>query len=261
MTEPSLEALDQPKPEEAPQRERSTIGFPYGDLDDGIEVTRALRELGDSAEHAQLAPKLGYSTVENGAYQQKLATARHFGLVNTSKEGVNLTPLGHRLADPTQASAARAEAFLNVPLYRAVYDQYKGYPLPPSNIGLEAVLVKLGVANKQKDKARQALQRSADQAGFFSQGRERLVAPAIFTTTPPPEEKPRDEDRGGKGGNGDGTKLPTLVQGLIEKLPLDKGSWSKDERDQWIKAAELIVDMVFKVEPLQIAGPQNTPQA
>src|SRR5205823_2473792 len=130
-----VERAPEPEPK---QRERSTIGFPYNDLDDAVSVARAVHELGDRCGHDQLAPKLGYKSVDNGAYTLKLATARHFGLITSSKEGVTLNPLGRRIFDPAREVQAKAEAFLTVPLYKALYDEYRGYPLPPTNIGLEA---------------------------------------------------------------------------------------------------------------------------
>jgi len=257
MTEPSLTTVEPTAQPDAKQRERSTIGFPYNDLNDGVGVARAVHALGDRCTHDQLAPQLGYSTIDNGAYLQRLATARHFGLVSTAKDGVTITPLGHRMVDPPQEAGARAEAFMTVPLYRALYDRYRGYPLPSSNIGLEAVLVELGVAAKQKDKARQALQRSAEQAGYFVHGRERLVAPALVAqTVNPSDASPTTEGEKGGGGGG-GPKLPTLIRGLIESLPPEGGSWKQEDRDQWLKAVTLLVDMVYKIEPLRLEGPKN----
>ena len=44
---------------------------------------------------------------------------------------LSLTPLGLRIVDSSQEAAARVEAFLVVPLYKAIYEKYKGYTLPP----------------------------------------------------------------------------------------------------------------------------------
>ena len=116
----------------------------------------------------------------------------------------------------------------------------------------------LGVAAKQKDKARQALQRSADQAGFFSQGRERLVAPAIFTTTPPIQRK-SDEDGGNRSGGvgGSGPQLPTLIKGLIEKLPPEGDVWYEPEQKQWLDTAKMIFGLIYKTERKLLTSPQN----
>lgn len=252
MTDPELTAVEKPA-EAHRRRERSTIGFPYNDLDNAVQVARAVHALGDRCGHDQLAPALGYKSIDNGAYTLKLATARHFGLITSSKDGITLNSLGHRIVDANQETQARAEAFLTVPLYGALHEKYKGYPLPPTNIGLEAVLVELGVAVKQKDKARQALQRSADQAGFHGQGRDRLTAPAGVGHAPADSQTPNNEGVGGDGGGG--RKLPTLIQGLIEKLPSEGSVWSPDERKQWLDAAVVIFGLVYKIEQLALPAP------
>ncbi len=82
-----------------------------------------------------------------------------------------------------QARQARITAFLNVPLYRRLYENYKGRNLPPDP-GLEQAIVNLGVSAKQKERARQVFQRSANYAGFFNQGRNRLILPAGLTDSP-----------------------------------------------------------------------------
>jgi hypothetical protein len=57
----------------------------------------------------------------------------------------------------------------------------------------------LGVAKKQTDKARQTFQRSAQQAGFFAYGQDRLVMPAVGPGMPEPkkddEVKPDEQQR------------------------------------------------------------------
>lgn len=262
MTDSILKPMEQPA-EAKRQRERSTIGFPYGDLDDGIAVAQAVHELGDRCSHEQLAPKLGHANVDSGTYGLKVAASRQFGLINVSKGEITLSPLGHHIVDPTQAEHARAEAFLAVPLYRALYEKCKGYTLPPNNLGLEAVLVELGVAEKQKDKARQALQRSADQAGFYYQGRDRLVMPAAMNRqsenqrqSDPPAVDPPFKN----GGGGGGTDYPTLIMGMLEKLPKAGARWTRAERDQWLKAIALILEIAYDLEP----EPQlllNTPRS
>jgi hypothetical protein len=43
-----------------------------------------------------------------------------------------LTSLGREIMDPDKARQAKAKAFLNVPLFKAVYEKYKGSVLPPA---------------------------------------------------------------------------------------------------------------------------------
>ena len=65
-----------------------------------------------------------------------------------------------------------------MPLFDALVNEYKGTMLPPDS-GLEQKIRELGVSAKQAAKARQAFQRSAELAGFFKMGKDRLVQPAI----------------------------------------------------------------------------------
>jgi hypothetical protein len=50
--------------------------------------------------------------------------------------------------------------------------------LPPA-AALSRDIVALGVSEKQKDRARLIFERSADQAGFFEHGKQRLVMPGV----------------------------------------------------------------------------------
>lgn len=251
MTEPVLQSVKVPAATRG--REKSTIGFPYDDLMAAIRVAKALHDLGDRCGHHQLAPELKYSSVENGSYKLAVATARHFGLINVERDGVTLTPLGHRIVDPEQETRARADAFLAVPLYGRVYENYKGKTLPSTNIGLENRLVELGVAPKQKDKARQVLQRSAEQAGYFYQGRDRLVAP-IFPDKPAQEHHSLGDQPkpGGHGGAGGGGEYHPFIQGLLQTLPPANTEWSQADQQKWLDAAKTIFGLIYKAPTLQL---------
>jgi hypothetical protein len=157
--------------------ERSQIGFPYGNLKDAEEVANSLHaKWGDAAEVDQLAAGIG-TTKASGAFRAKLGTARTFGVVE-GRGRVRLTPLGKQLIDPQTTPAARAEAFLSVPLFKALYEKHKGSLLPPDE-ALENEIQELGVSSRQTDRARQSFQRSAEQAGFFALGRDRLIMPNV----------------------------------------------------------------------------------
>lgn len=101
-----------------------------------------------------------------------------FGVLEGEGSRHRLSQLGHAIVDPNRAREARARAFLTVPLYRAIFDGHRGGVIPPA-AALEREMVGLGVAEKQKDRARQVFERSADQAGYFEHGRNRLVMPGI----------------------------------------------------------------------------------
>ena len=237
----------------------STVAFPYNDLDDAIGVARAMHAAGGvPLDRDQLAAKLGISSV-GGNFSLKLSGARMFGLITGGSGRVELTPLGFEILDPPRERAAKVDAFLNVELYRKLYESFKGRTLPPRPAGLEQAMVSLGVSQKQRDKARQAFDRSARTAGFFPNAAEdRLVAP-VLGVQPGPEPTsqpdgnitmeqaslaaqallvvpPRPTSRA----------LNPFIEGLLEEIP-DKGApWSIDDQANWLQAAAQIFRILYK---------------
>jgi hypothetical protein len=234
------------------ERERSTIEFPYTSLDDAVGVAKAIHKAGGNEARLELlAAELGHSTTESGGFRQRIAGARMFGLASSSQGMVTLTVLGARIVDESTEQAARVESFLTVPLYKSIYEEFKAGVLPP-NDGLENKIVSLGVAQKQKDRARQAFQRSAKEAGFFAYGTNRLVYPATVKTaggrTAKPHEKTVDTPKGGagsgNGGGGDDLGFHPLIAGLISALPKG-GEWPIEQRRKWLQAAAMNFDFVY----------------
>jgi hypothetical protein len=157
------------KPMKAPKQNRSSIAFPYRDLDVGVGVAQAMISAGGVALTTdQLAGVMGLQS-GSGNFVLKVATARLFGLVNNVGGKYELTDTGFAIVDKDEKRqrSARATAFLTVPLYRRVYDEFRGKQLPPRPHGLEQAFVRFGVSAKQKEAARLAFDKSAQQAGFF----------------------------------------------------------------------------------------------
>ncbi len=238
-----------------PERERSTIGFPYGDLNDAVAIVKGVRDVGGSScEWEQLAAKLG-QVATGGGFRQKALTAKSFGLVTYSQNRVTLTSLGNRICDPKQEKPAKAEAFLCVPLYKAVYEKFKGTALPPTD-GLEAEMVGMGVSKKQKEKVRQCFQRSAMQAGFFWSGQDRLVLPAFKESGEQSHHvdsgKPEvDHGEKPKGGGGEGGGYHPLIEGLIKTLPMAGDTWAINARRKWLQAAANNFDLIYETDDVE----------
>jgi len=238
-------------PKEKQERTRSGIEFPYNSLDDAVTVVRAVQKLGgNQCRLDSLAAELGHDTTNSGGFRQKVSAAKCFGLSTGAQGMVTLTALGGKILDAEQEKTAKVEAFLTVPLYKAIYEEFKNGALPPPS-GLEAKMVALGVPEKQKDKARQAFQRSAKEAGFFAYGNTKLVYPALGSQPPkkddeivPPVIKPKN---GGDDGNGNG--LPPYVQLLVSKLPQPETMWALAGRKKWLEAALKIFDLIFEEDP------------
>lgn len=240
------------QPEDKAKRQRSTVLFPYQDLADAILIAKGVYAVGGSTcQIDQLAAQLGH-TVTSGSFQQRLNTARIFGLLTNSKGMVTLTPLGTRIVDSQQERAAKVESFLNVPLYNKVYEQFKGTSLPPS-AGLESTIVNLGVAAKQKETARRAFQRSAEQAGFFEIAKDRLTRPSLKDDQAPSanSEDPQaleanKKNPSGGGGDGDDGNHNPLIQGLIKALPASGADWSLEARRRWLQTAAANFAYVYR---------------
>jgi hypothetical protein len=250
MSQPNPVVLeDIPDPETGDgKRELSSIVFPYQDLDEAIEVARAIHSLhGSSCTTEQIAAHLQLSPKSSG-FKMKISTAKIFGLVTTGQGTVTLTPLGTQMCDHQQEKTARATAFLRVPLYNKIHEHFKGAVLPPPT-GLEASLGTFGVAQKQRERARQVFQRSAQQAGFFQFGTDRLVIPPMQSAAAPAVNPPGDQNtdkKKKKGEDGEEEKpLHPFIKGLLDKLPPADEEWSNDKRAKWLQAAVNIFDLMY----------------
>jgi hypothetical protein len=255
-----VEQIVNPEQEVAPQskqkqtRQRSSVPFAYVDLQDVMEVAIAIQEhvgSGDCDEH-QLSAWLKKSQKSSG-FRSVWSTARLFGLIETENGKFRLSPLGRRAVDPAQERDAKAKAFLTVPLYNKLFENYKGVALPPS-AALERELVQIGVAEKQKHTARLVLERSALYAGFFEHGKDRLVMPGVAPNEHRELSKPNESEGrpgGGAGGNGGGEKpRHPFIEGLLKTLP-DPDSdeeWPLDKRVKWLQTAANIFDLIYKGE-------------
>jgi len=228
------------------KRERSTVEFPYLDLDAAVEVAQGVHQVaGSSCGWDQLAAQMG-QTAKGGGFRLRVMTAKTFGLVTYGQGTVTLTELGKRLNDPQQEKAAKADSFIRVELYNKIYEQFKNGTLPPAD-ALENEIVKMGVAPKQKGKARQAFQRSANSAGYFWSGPNRLVRPAIKGSAAPaaaPEGEPEKPAK--KKDKEDDDRRHPLIEGLLKELPEPQAEWTTEDRKKWLEMASTIFNVIYK---------------
>jgi hypothetical protein len=252
-----MESVAELKPQEGEptaERERSTIEFPYTDLENAAEVVRGVHNAGGTAcEFEQLAAELKLEA-KGGGFRLRVNGAKSYGLISYERGGrISLTELGRQFIDPQQERAARIGAFLAVPLYLRVYEQFKGGPLPPQ-AGLERAIEAMGVGAKVKDKARQVMLRSAKYAGFFDAAADRLVKPSVrqelgdrgVQQPPPPSEEKKPEGGSGGGGGGGGGQNHPLIQGLLMTLPAPGQEWGAQDRINWLTMASSIFTMIYK---------------
>lgn len=235
-------------------RERSTIEFPYSDLESTVEMVRTLHaKAGTQCEDVQLATWMG-QTATGGGFRSRLSAGRMFGLIETNGPHISLTPTGLDSIDDERGPAARAEAFLRVPLYRQMYEKYKGYALPPP-AAIESQMESMGVAPKQKDRARQTFTKSAQYAGYIDTQTGRLTKPAFAAPSAPIErgdERPNGDGNGNGHASGAGSDLPAglhpFIVGLLHELPAAKTAWSVDKRVDWLTAAATMFKLIYTGE-------------
>lgn len=243
----AAEPTDRASPEGKRSYERSTIEFPYHDLDDAISVAKSVYKTGGiECDSDALAAVLGH-VMTSGAFRGRVSNAGTFRLTENSGGKIRLTELGRQITQLGQEPEGRVQSFLSVPLFQKVFERYKGYTLPPA-AALEREMVALGVSSKQTDKARQAFMRSARQAGFFVHGEDRLVKPQL---SPSPTTKPIDNysepvpsrQLGGDGGG----KPPVdpLIKGLVDRLPPSDAVWSLRDRAKWLQTATNAFDLIY----------------
>lgn len=257
VAEPSS---DKQPPPEQPARERvprqvSSIEFPYYDLDSAIEIATLIHERGGTqCDTDQLAAWAGASATSS-AFKMRLSAVKMYGLIVRDGSRVRLTTLGQEIVDHEREQPARVRAFLNVPLYRGVYEKFRGAKLPPAE-ALEREMVQLGVSPSTATRARWIFERAADNAGFFSHGtKDRLVSPVVdgayvSVDRPARDDREREPERQQRrpsiGGPRESVRQHPFIQGLLGSLPDEEGKkWSADDRLRWFQAAARIFDLMY----------------
>lgn len=203
-------------PEESRQsRKRSALRFPAYDLADSVLVAERIHvDGGGTVSDDALAAYLDYKSTNNGAYLARVAAAKLFGLIEGDR-GVNyrLTPRARDIIMPVydeQRRKALVDAFLDIPLFKAVYDEMRGRDLPP-DFGMKNMLRnQMGVTPTRVDVALRTLMNSAETAGFFATrgSRTHLIMPVVQREAPHHDEEQEEEQpdehvhHGGGGGNG-----------------------------------------------------------
>lgn len=206
---------------------------PVYSLADSLAVADAIyKKGGGSASNDQLAAFLGYKSTNNGSYLSRVAAARIFDFVGGQGNSLTITLRAQSILMPEYTHTARAatiQAFLDVPLYKAIYDEYHGKDLPSVPFGMSnALRTRFGVAPSRVEGGLRAFLDSADQAGFFEVrgNRTQLIIPRVPDGLPR-KVPPFDSDRGsneprlggnGGGGGDDGGNPPPITKASPKEL-------------------------------------------
>ncbi len=202
MTEPAV------IPSAKRARQAGEARFPYYSLADAVAVANEIHKRGGMLTSEQLAAYLGHNTTKSGAYLSRIGAARLYGMI--TKEGGHhmITPLAQQVLFPVYPEQVRqslVQAFLGVPLFKAIYDMHLGKPLPPP-FGMKNLLrTQFKLTPRIADIAYRTLMESADTAGFFeARGRTHLILPSLASRSPTTKAEQEELREAGYESNGDG---------------------------------------------------------
>ncbi len=205
-------------------RQTSGIQFPAYGLEDSIAVAKAVHDKGGGyANREQLAAFLGYKSTTNGAFLSRIGAAKVFGLLSEENKTIRLSPLATKILmpeSPEEKRSALIDAFFVAPLFKAIYDEYRGRDLP-EGLGLKnALRMKFKVIPTRIDLAYRSLYESAETAGFFEAkgNKSQLVQPVVRPSKSDGNHGVAEfggGDGGGRGGpagssEGDGSSKPPI---------------------------------------------------
>ena len=176
---------------------RSGFLFPVYDYATSLAIAEKV-ELGGAGRLGEdtLAINLGQS-VKSSSFRLRVLSAKQFGLV--SKQGGDLvtSPTAKAILKPTserESAEGMVTAFLNIPLFRAVADRYKGQPLPEGQalrnilereFRIEASRVQ-DAERKLKDSARDThVLRSVGSNVYLDTELQRFPQPEMLTPSSP----------------------------------------------------------------------------
>jgi hypothetical protein len=187
-----------------------------------------------------------------GAFRGRTAAGRMCGAVETQGSELVLTDFGERICAPASRAEALAEAFLRIPLYKALYDRYAadGGSVPDSAT-IEGDMIRLGVSDSRIGIIRRAFLRSAEVAGYFRSGPDRLIRPSgaggtlsVMTSFPPAPEEPAAQHAP--------PRVPIaehpMYKALTDELPPVGSALSAKELDRWINIARINLRHIYRLD-------------
>lgn len=232
---------------------RSGARLPRVHLANVVGLLEKAYEHGRSPSITQVASAVDQA-LNSGAFRTRMAAAAHFGLVVPARGRVQITDLGMRVLDEEQRPAALVDAWMQVPVFKSLFQRFDGNRLPPAG-GIEAELRNLGVPGKNVVVVRRVLMSSAETAGLLNAARDRLVKPTFGP------RDPRADDAGDEPAHK--RQKPRTVDGT-PPLELDFGNAGQVEVGvdiDWLALKQQVfVELRATIEKLKdLAAQQRTP--
>jgi len=235
---------------------------PYFDLDASIKVADVIyNKGGGTCTEDQLAMWLNYSTVRSGTFLTRVSAAnKHFGLITQQGDHFAVNDRAQKILSPVMPDDAvngKIEAFLAVPLFAKVYEQFRGTQIP-KDAGLKNLFQNhYKVVPDRVGSAVRVFLNSAEQAGLLSSDRSRLVRPvgASIPSNKPPAASPPKEDvpvvaeKPRFYGGGDAPiGVHSAIIGLLRELPPPSTAWPEKKKKQFLDAFKATLDFIYQDE-------------
>lgn len=183
---------------------KAKFSFPIYPLSTALGIAKKVEtEYAGSLTEATLAIALGASAKSSG-FQLKVLTAKQFGLLIKQGDNLMTTPLAKSIFKPVsgdEKTKALAQAFHNIPLFKAVSDKYEGSPLPPGEALRNVLEREFEVTPERVSSAQSILMNSAKVAEVLqeSQGKVYLLRELGIKPLAPPTEKAAEIPTGTRG--------------------------------------------------------------
>ena len=181
-------------------RQRSVYLFPAYGFATALDIARRVEEGGaGNLTEDSLAVELGLS-VKSSGFRLKSLTARQFQLLNKQGDALIVTPTAKAILKPTSNADSLngyRQAFMAIPLFRAVAERYRGQYLPDSRSLRNILQREFQVDGSRAQQAEKLLMESARDTQVLTLSGDKsyltvsgplpsaLAAPAA--PSPPPE--------------------------------------------------------------------------
>ncbi len=179
----TTEAEEQQSGQKRKRPVKSEYLFPAYDLAAGLRVAeRVEMDGGGTLTEEALAIALKESA-KSSSFRLRALTSRQFGLISKNGATLSTTSLAKAVFKPTteqEKAQALALTFLNIPLFKAVADRFKGTPLPQQDALRNILEREFKVERVRVSTAERILLDSARDAGIIrTSGGNSYLAPDV----------------------------------------------------------------------------------
>ncbi len=149
---------------------RSPYLFPAYDLGSALILVGCVENQGGGMLTEESLAVALRSSAKSSSFKLRALTARQFGLMTKDGDRLTTTPLGKAIFKPTregEKEEALSQAFLRIPLFKAVTDRFKGQPLPQTDVFRNVLEREFGIDAQRVSAAERRLRDSAREAGLM----------------------------------------------------------------------------------------------